>query len=118
MIPRIIIQTGRDLSSLKPIGKGSRATLAALHPDFHCMLLSDEDIARFVDEKAPEYKALVESFPVKIQRLDFFRYLALLHYGAFYFTWRSFRLGHSPPCCITRAAGVGRHELVTFGGPG
>jgi inositol phosphorylceramide mannosyltransferase catalytic subunit len=85
MIPKIIIQTGRSRSSLSMVERASRASLAALNPDFECMFFDDAEVNNFVDTHFPQYSALFRAFPYKIQKFDFFRYLAVYHHGGFYF---------------------------------
>lgn len=54
------------------------------NPDFEYMFFDDEDVERFIDREFPQYRPHFEAFPVKIQRYDFFRYLAVYRYGGFY----------------------------------
>jgi hypothetical protein len=56
-----------------------------LHPDWEYLFFDDDDVVRFVHTHFPEYRNVFESFPHRIQRFDFFRYLAVLHFGGFYF---------------------------------
>lgn len=83
-IPRRIFQTARS-RDLSPLAKASSANIRLLHPDWEYSLFDDHDIARFVADQFPQYNATFDSFPHKIQKIDFFRYLVVLKYGGFYF---------------------------------
>lgn len=65
----------------------SRAAVAGvtlLHPDFEHLLFRRNDIAAFFAQHYPEYLYVFNSFPLPIQRFDFFRYLVIYHLGGFY----------------------------------
>lgn len=83
-IPKRLIQTGksRDLPLLE---RAAAANLLLLNPDFEYLFFDDMQVERFVDEHFPQYRPVFDAFPVRIQRYDFFRYLAVYHYGGFYF---------------------------------
>jgi inositol phosphorylceramide mannosyltransferase catalytic subunit len=83
-IPRRIIQTGktRELSLLE---QAAVANLTSLNPDFEYVFFDDADIIEFIEREFPEYRATFEAFPLQIQRIDFFRYLAVYRLGGFYF---------------------------------
>lgn len=83
-IPRRIIQTARS-SDLKPAEKACARLLKLLHPDWTYTFFDDEAVNRFIREEFPEYRSVFEGFPYKIQRFDFFRYLAVYRLGGFYF---------------------------------
>jgi len=55
-----------------------------LNPDFEYLFFDDTRISEFTDEYYPQYQSVFDSFRVPIQRYDFFRYLAVHHYGGFY----------------------------------
>jgi len=96
-IPRRIIQVWGTLSRKNPIspgeksanlplfGKASAANLRLLNPDFEYLLFDDDEIEQFVDQEYPQYRSVLDSFSRRIQRYDFFRYLAVYHLGGFYF---------------------------------
>ena len=48
------------------------------------MFFTDEDIVEFIHTKAPEYASFFNSLKYSIQKIDFFRYLAVYHYGGVY----------------------------------
>lgn len=83
-IPRRIIQTGKD-RNLSPAARAAVTNLKLLHPDWEYLYFDDADIRRFLRAECPEYKAAFDRFPRPIQRIDFFRYLAIYHLGGFYF---------------------------------
>ena len=83
-IPRRIIQTARS-RDLKPADRAAARLLQLLHLDWTYTFFDDADVNRFVTEHFPQYQAVFDGFPHKIQRFDFFRYLAVYHLGGFYF---------------------------------
>jgi hypothetical protein len=83
-IPRRIIQT--DRSADRPlVAKAITSNLRLLNPDFEYLFFDDSQVERFIAVEYPEYRPAFDSFPVPIQRYDFFRYLAIYHFGGFYF---------------------------------
>lgn len=83
-IPRRIIQTSKS-SDLPLLSKAAVANIRLLNPDFEYLFFDDAQVEEFIDTQFPEYRHVFDSFPVRIQRYDFFRYLAIYHYGGFYF---------------------------------
>ena len=83
-IPKRIIQTAKSFS-LSPLAKASKANLSLLHPDWDFEFFDDSDIAVFIAREFPQYRSVFEAFPRPIQRIDFFRYLAIYRLGGFYF---------------------------------
>jgi inositol phosphorylceramide mannosyltransferase catalytic subunit len=55
-----------------------------LNPKSRYMFFTDNDINHFVRNKFPEYYITYKKFPYKIQKIDFFRYLAIYYYGGVY----------------------------------
>lgn len=84
MIPRRLIQTGKS-RSLSPLAKAAATNLKLLHPDWEYTFFDDEDVRRFVQIEFPHYRTVFDKFFSPIQRVDFFRYLAVYHFGGFYF---------------------------------
>jgi hypothetical protein len=83
-IPKRIIQTGK--SSVLPLKeRASVCNLKLLNPDFEYLFFDDQQVEDFIDTHFPQYRQLFNSFPYKIQKYDFFRYLAVYQYGGFYF---------------------------------
>lgn len=83
-IPHRIIQTARS-RDLSPLGKASAKNLQLLHPGWEYRFFDDEEIRRFVAAEFPQYQQAFDAFPRPIQRIDFFRYLAIFRLGGFYF---------------------------------
>jgi len=83
-IPKRIIQTGKS-RELPMVARASAAGIRALNPDFEYLFFDDADVDRFVDRHFPQYRAVFDGFPFRIQKYDFFRYLAVYHHGGFYF---------------------------------
>jgi mannosyltransferase OCH1-like enzyme len=54
------------------------------NPDANHMFFDDEQILNFVGTVFPQYKDIFNGFPYKIQQIDFFRYLAIYHFGGIY----------------------------------
>src|SRR5437868_13114517 len=59
--------------------------LKLLHPDWEHLFFTDENITRFIHTEFPEYRSAFDAFKKPIQRMDFFRYLAIFRLGGFYF---------------------------------
>ena len=83
-IPRRIIQTAKS-QDLSPAARAAMAKLKLLHPDWEHRFFDDAAIRQFVSEEFPQYRAVFDAFPRNIQRIDFFRYLAIHRLGGFYF---------------------------------
>jgi len=83
-IPKRIIQTGKHLE--QPLrSRAMIANLKLLNPDFEYLFFDDAKVESFIDQQFPQYRAVFDSFPFPIQKYDFFRYLAVYHFGGFYF---------------------------------
>jgi hypothetical protein len=82
MIPKIIIQTGPEDLSLSL--KAAIVNVRLLHPDFEYIFFDDAKVEAFVQEQCEEWRNAYRSFRFKIQRYDFFRYLAVYRYGGLY----------------------------------
>ena len=83
LIPKIIIQTWktnvvpqRYIPLIDSVKKNN--------PDYEYMFFTDENIVDFFKTNYPEYYKTYLNLPIKIQRIDFFRYVAVYHYGGFY----------------------------------
>ncbi len=61
------------------------SNLRLLNPDFEYLFFDDQAVDSFIAQEFPQYKAVFESFRFRIQRYDFFRYLAIYKHGGFYF---------------------------------
>jgi len=83
-IPKRIIQTGKTAQqALKT--RAMVTNLRLLNADFEYFFFDDAAVLRFFDDYYPAYRKIFEAFPIPIQRFDFFRYVAVYHYGGFYF---------------------------------
>jgi inositol phosphorylceramide mannosyltransferase catalytic subunit len=82
-IPKRIIQTGRQPEQPLPI-RAFMANVRLLNPDYEYLFFDDGRVEEFIAKEFPQYRPVFESFQVPIQRYDFFRYLAVYHYGGFY----------------------------------
>jgi inositol phosphorylceramide mannosyltransferase catalytic subunit len=83
-IPRRIIQTGK--TNGQPLRlRAMMSTMRLLNQDYEYLFFDDDAVESFVTERFPQYKPMLDSFPYRIQRYDFFRYLAVYHFGGFYF---------------------------------
>ncbi len=83
-IPRRLIQTGPS-SLLKPLAKAATVNLTLLHPEWEYLFFDDAAVADFVKTQFPEYASVFQGFRHPIQKVDFFRYLAVFYFGGFYF---------------------------------
>jgi inositol phosphorylceramide mannosyltransferase catalytic subunit len=83
-IPRRIIQTGKT-RELKIAAKATATNLKLLHSDWEYLFFEDKDVQLFIADEFPQYEAVFNAFPYAIQRIDFFRYLAVFRLGGFYF---------------------------------
>lgn len=59
-------------------------SVKSLNPECEYMFFDDEAIDSFLTNYYPEYISTYKSLPNLIQRVDFFRYLAIYHYGGLY----------------------------------
>lgn len=83
-IPKRIIQTGK--SAIQPLRNRAMTTsIRMLNCDYEYLFFDNDGVERFINEKFPQYLSAYSRFEFPIQRYDFFRYLAVYHYGGFYF---------------------------------
>lgn len=83
-IPKIIIQTWKT-HAIPAKQQSSVESIRNLNPDYQYMFFTDADIENFLKTHYPEYYNTFVQLPVIIQKIDFFRYVAVYHYGGFYF---------------------------------
>lgn len=81
-IPKIIIQTGKTKNP--PKYKGFIDLIKTQNPDYKYLFFDDNDIETFLKEEYPEYWKTYQRLPILIQKIDFFRYIAVYHYGGIY----------------------------------
>jgi hypothetical protein len=83
-IPKRIIQTGKQVS--QPLrNRAAMSNVRLLNPDYEYLFFDNERVEAFLDQEFPNYRPVFDAFRYPIQRYDFFRYLAVYHYGGFYF---------------------------------
>jgi inositol phosphorylceramide mannosyltransferase catalytic subunit len=83
-IPARIIQTGKG-RNLPLLSKAAATNLKLLHPGWEYAFFDDKDVKLFIADEFPQYEAVFNAFLYPIQRIDFFRYLAVFRLGGFYF---------------------------------
>jgi inositol phosphorylceramide mannosyltransferase catalytic subunit len=81
---RIIHIWGGGEHGLSLLSKAAVANVKLLHPDFDYLFFDDKQIDKIINNEFPEYRSVFNSFFYPIQRYDFFRYLAVYHFGGFY----------------------------------
>ena len=82
-IPKIIIQTWKDHN----IPEKYHTYINSIHKynkTYTYLFFTDDDIIFFLKNNYPEYYNTFIRLPVKIQKIDFFRYIAIYHYGGIY----------------------------------
>jgi mannosyltransferase OCH1-like enzyme len=83
-IPKIIIQTWKT-KSIPDKYKKDVKSIREYNKDYKFLFFDDDDINDFLKNNYPEYYISYNKLPVKIQKIDYFRYIAIYHYGGFYF---------------------------------
>lgn len=83
MIPKLIIQTGPPKTPL--LLEAAMQNLKLLHPDYEYRFFTDAMIEELISTEFPDFYKDYRSFRFRIQKYDFFRYLAVYHLGGFYF---------------------------------
>ncbi len=83
-IPARIIQTAKS-RDLPVLAQAAAASMKSLNPGFEYLFFDNQEVDAFVKKEFPEYFALFEAFPYRIQKYDFFRYLIVFRLGGFYF---------------------------------
>jgi hypothetical protein len=85
-IPRRIIHIwGQGFHDLSLSSRAAVANVRLLNPDFEHLFFDDEGVEKFIGGHFPEYRTVFHTFRRPIQKYDFFRYLAVYHFGGFYF---------------------------------
>lgn len=83
-IPRLIIQTWKS-NDIPSKYINSILSIKRYNPHYKFMFFTDKDIDNFIKKEYPQYYSTYKRLPVIIQKIDFFRYIAVYHYGGFYF---------------------------------
>jgi mannosyltransferase OCH1-like enzyme len=82
-IPKIIVQTWKSNKIPEQYIKLIE-NVKLNNPSYKYMFFTDENIDTFLKQNYPEYYNTYLKLPIKIQKIDFFRYIAIYHYGGFY----------------------------------
>lgn len=85
-IPRRIIQIWKTFT--KPYPKKFaklQDKLRAHNPDYEYIFFKDNEVDNFLQTHYPEYYKTFIKLPIYIQKMDFFRYVTMYHFGGFYF---------------------------------
>jgi mannosyltransferase OCH1-like enzyme len=84
-IPKIIIQTWK--TNIIPLKyKNDIYTMRKYNRDYKYLFFNDNDIEVFLKKYYSDtYYKSFKRLPVTIQKIDYFRYIAVYHYGGFYF---------------------------------
>ena len=82
-IPRILIQTWKT-NKLPEKCEKFVDELKRLHPDYNYKFFTDNDIYQFLKDNYEEYLKTYDKLPLTIQKIDFFRYIAIYHFGGIY----------------------------------
>lgn len=83
-IPKIIIQTWKT-NQIPLKYKEHIESVKNINKNFKFLFFTDQDIEKFLKENYPDYYLTYMKLPIKIQKIDFFRYVAVYHYGGFYY---------------------------------
>ena len=83
-IPKIIIQTWKT-KAIPEKYKEDYSSIRKYNPDYQYLFFNDDDIHYFLKTNYPDYLIVYNKLPIVIQKIDFFRYVAIYHYGGFYF---------------------------------
>ena len=54
------------------------------NPDYKYIFFDDQGIETFLKENYPDYWTTYQRLPLMVQKVDFFRYIAVYHYGGIY----------------------------------
>lgn len=89
-IPRTIVQIWIEKDPTKARGIPAKEQkyadrLRKMNPEFNYLFFDEKDVEPFFTKSYPEYYSTYKRLPLFIQKMDFFRYLILYHYGGFYF---------------------------------
>ena len=82
-IPKIIIQTWKT-KDIPPKYQNYVDSIKKHNPDYEYLFFDDKDIHNFLKNYYPIYYETFKKLPLVIQKIDFFRYIAVYHYGGFY----------------------------------
>ena len=60
-------------------------SIRAHNPSYHYLFFADNEMEPFLRQHYPAYLSSFRKLPMFIQKLDYFRYIAVYHFGGFYF---------------------------------
>ena len=83
-IPRIVHQTFKSWEDVEHADRVNMAGWREMNPTWEFRYYDNVACDRFVREHYPEYLTAYETMPRNIERVDFFRYLVVLHHGGIY----------------------------------
>jgi mannosyltransferase OCH1-like enzyme len=92
-IPKRIIQVWFDKYPKNPQPNSQKyppkfekyvETVKQMNPDYEYMFFDKDQAEHFLQKHYPHYYSTYLRLPVFIQKIDFFRYVAIYHYGGFY----------------------------------
>ena len=85
-IPKRIIQVWKTWSDKSPQMFSSYIeSIKRVNPEYEYIFFKDNQINQFLEKNYPDYYDTFLKLPLNIQKVDFFRYIAIYHYGGFYF---------------------------------
>jgi mannosyltransferase OCH1-like enzyme len=83
-IPKIIIQTWKD-NNIPDKYINDIESIKKYNPEYKYLFFTDKDIETFLKVNYPNnYYIIYLKLPLVIQKIDFFRYVAIYHYGGIY----------------------------------
>lgn len=80
----VVIQSFSS-SSIPDKYVSSVQSIRAHNPSYHYLFFTDSEMEPFLRQYYPAYLVSFNKLPMFIQKLDYFRYIAVYHYGGFYF---------------------------------
>ena len=83
-IPKIIIQTWKD-NNIPDKYYQDIKSVKHYNRNFEFKFFTDNDIYNFINNFYPQYLNTYNTLPITVQKIDFFRYIAIYHYGGFYY---------------------------------
>ena len=86
LIPRRIIQIWKTWTNKSPsMFAKYTESLKRMNPTYEYLFFKDYEIDIFLKNEYPDYYDTYMRLPLNIQKVDFFRYVAIYHFGGFYF---------------------------------
>jgi len=86
LIPKRIIQIWKTWTNKDPsMFAKYTESLKRTNPTYEYLFFKDYEIDIFLKNEYPDYYDTFLRLPLNIQKVDFFRYIAIYHFGGFYF---------------------------------